>query len=876
MAESKLSPAMEQYMRFKREHDDAILFFRMGDFYEMFFEDAREAARLLGLTLTSRNHGKTSGDVPLAGVPHHAMEGYVARLIGMGRKVAICEQVEDPKKAKGLVKRDVVEIVSPGTALSDSMLDGRRNNFIASLCARGPAAGIAWVDLSTGDFAVEEVASSELDDEVERSAPAELVVGEDFDGQRLESLKAALPGAAVTRIEDWRFEYHTAREALLDQLGVRSLKGYDCEDLDLGVRAAGAAVAYLRENQRSTVAHVQRLRRRRRESSLLLDATAQRNLELVANQQDGGREGSLLNVIDRTCTPMGARLLRQWLLSPLRDPAGIGRRHDAVEALAAARPERARLREQLERVGDVERMMARLCCRRGTPRDLSGLAASLEALPDIAAVAAAFHADLLRRLCGPDLPDLGPLVALVRKGLVDDPPAVVGDGGVIREGYDAGLDELRLVSSGGREWIARLQAEERRRTGINSLKIGFNQVFGYYIEVSKANLERVPEDYTRKQTLANAERFVTPELKEQEARVLQAEERIGALESELFADLRDRAARHSAEVQQAGAAVAAVDVLVGLAEAAVAGDYVRPAVDDGQVIEIEGGRHAVVEGRLPQGRFVPNDVNLDSDGDQVLLVTGPNMAGKSTIIRQVGLIVVLAQMGAFVPARGARIGVVDRVFTRVGASDDLARGESTFMVEMNEASTILNNAGSRSLILMDELGRGTSTYDGLSLAWAVVEYLHDNGLVRPRTLFATHYHELTQLEDRLDRVRNVNVRVREEGDRVLFLHRLAPGPCDRSYGIHVARMAGMPGAVLRRAEEILAGLEAGDGASAGSGGRAVDPSQMDLFGQGSPPEASRLLQELRDLDLDRTTPMEALELLSRWRRQADSDTGEPA
>ena len=876
MAESKLSPAMEQYMRFKREHDDAILFFRMGDFYEMFFDDAREAARLLGLTLTSRNHGKTSGDVPLAGVPHHAMEGYVARLIGMGRKVAICEQVEDPKKARGLVKRDVVEIVSPGTALSDSMLDGHRNNFIASLCARGPEAGIAWVDLSTGDFAVDEVASADLEDELERSPPAELVVGEGFEAQHLGRLERALPGAAVTRMDDWRFEYHTARQALLEQLGVRSLKGYDCEDLDLGVRAAGAAIAYLRENQRSSVGHVQRLRRRRRESCLLLDAAAQRNLELLANQQDGGRGGSLLEVIDRTRTPMGARRLRQWLIAPLRDTTEIGRRHDAVGALADLRAERARLREQLERVGDLERMMARMCCRRGTPRDLSGLAASLEALPDIAAVAAAFDADLLRRLGGPELPDLEPLVSLVRRGLVDDPPAVVGDGGVIRDGYDAGLDELRQVSSGGRRWIARLQAEERRRTGIASLKIGFNQVFGYYIEVSKANLERVPGDYTRKQTLANAERFVTPELKEQEARVLQAEERIGALEAELFADLRDRAARFSAEVQQAAAAVAAIDVLAGLAEVAVSADYVRPVVDEGDVIEIEGGRHPVVEGRLDQGRFVPNDVQLGCDGDQILLVTGPNMAGKSTIIRQVGLIVILAQMGAFVPARRARVGVVDRVFTRVGASDDLARGESTFMVEMNEASTILNNAGPRSLILMDELGRGTSTYDGLSLAWAIVEYLHDNGLARPRTLFATHYHELTQLEGRLDRVCNANVQVREEGDRILFLHRLAPGPCDRSYGIHVARMAGMPDAVLRRSQEILASLEQGDAASAGGGGRPVEAPQMDLFGQGPGPEASRLLQELRDLDLDRTTPLQALELLSRWRREADPGAGEPS
>ena len=867
MADAKLSPAMEQYMRFKREHDDAILFFRMGDFYEMFFDDAREASRLLGLTLTSRNHGKTSGEVPLAGVPHHAMEGYLARLVGMGRKVAICEQVEDPKKAKGIVKRDVVEVVSPGTALADAMLDGQRNNYTASICADGDVAGIAWVDLSTGDFTLAEVGVAELGDELERTAPAEIVVGEAFDDERLARLTVGLPRVAVSRLDDWHFEYHTARQALLEQLGVRSLKGFDCDDLDVGVRAAGAAIAYLRENQRSAVGHIQRLQRRRRGDCLLLDATAQRNLDLLANQHDGSPEGSLLAVLERTRTAMGARLLRQWLIAPLRDPAQIDRRLDAVGCLVAGRAGRGRVREHLERVGDIERMMARVSCRRAAPRDLAGLASSLAALPDIAASVAVFDSPLLRQLAGPDLPLVEDLVSLVRRALVDEPPAVLGDGGVIRDGYDDDLDELRRIASGGREWIARMQTEERERTGIGSLKIGYNQVFGYYIEVSRANLERVPESYTRKQTLANAERFITPELKEQEARVLQAEERIGVLETELFIGVREESAAYAGQVQAAAAAVARIDVLAGLAEVAESHDYVRPVVDEGTVIDIEAGRHPVVEGQLQQGRFVPNDMRLDCDAEQILLVTGPNMAGKSTIIRQTGLIVLLAQMGSFVPARSAHIGVVDRIFTRVGASDNLVRGESTFMVEMNEASTILNNAGPRSLILMDELGRGTSTYDGLSIAWSIVEFLHDNGLARPRTLFATHYHELTELESRLPRVRNINVQVREEGDHVVFLHRLAPGPCDRSYGIHVAQMAGMPATVVGRAHEILARLES-EHRSSDPGKAAANEAQMDLFGT-RPPEAVRLLEELRRLDVEHTTPFDALALLVQWKQAID-------
>jgi len=865
---------MEQYMRFKREHEDAILFFRMGDFYEMFFEDAKDASRLLGLTLTSRNHGKTSGEVPLAGIPHHAMEGYVARLVGMGRKVAICEQVEDPKKAKGIVKRDVVEVISPGTALSDSMLDGQRNNFTAAICVDAKLAGIALVDLSTGDFSVDEVEISLLSDEIERMAPAELLLpAGDDDALRLD-LTTVLPGVAVSYVESWNFEYNSARELLLEQLNVHSLKGFDCDDLDQGLRAAGAALAYLRDHQRaSAIDHINRLRRRRRGDHLLLDAAAQRNLDLLSNQHDGTREGSLLGVLDHTRTVLGARLLRLWLSAPLRDPIQINARLQLVTAMVESRAQRARLREQLERIGDLERMIARVCCHRASPRDLGGHAASLAALPDVGAATTIFDTPLARSLGADELPFVEGLVQLLATALVDDPPAGLADGGVIRDGYDAELDELRAIAAGGRDWIVQLQVAERERTGIGSLKIGYNHVFGYYIEITKANLDRAPDNYTRKQTLANAERFITPELKDHEEKVLKAEERISQLESEIFVRVRDQAAAFAAQVQQAARTVAQIDVLACFAELAEIEGYCRPDVDDSTSLEIDAGRHPVVEKQLRDGRFVPNDLRLDTHKQQIMLITGPNMAGKSTIIRQVGLIVLMAQMGCYVPAKRARIGIVDRIFTRVGASDNLVRGESTFMVEMNEASTILNNIGPRSLILMDELGRGTSTYDGLSLAWSIVEFLHDHPEAQPRTLFATHYHELTELESRLERVCNFNVLVREEEDRVVFLHRLAQGPCDRSYGIHVAQMAGMPAQVVRRASALLEELEA-DASPEGLSRERATP-QMDLFGGGSTPALVQLMEELRQFDVAQTTPLDALNRLSEWKQRLEEAEGPP-
>ena len=884
-------------MHFKRQHKDAILFFRMGDFYEMFFDDAKVASQLLGLTLTARNHGKSSGEVPLAGVPHHAMEGYVAKLIQLGRKVAVCEQVEDPKKAKGIVKRDVVQVVSPGTALADSMLDQQRNNFLVGVCQVRETAGLAVVDLSTGDFTLSEIPAAQLQDELESLAPAELLVGEGEQAPWLNEVRRTFPHLAVSRLEDWHFAYQYAYETLTDQLKVQSLKGFDCDDLDAGVRAGGGAVSYLRDNQRGTVDHLNRISRRRSDEYVLLDAAAQRNLDLLANQQDNSKDNALLGVLDRTLTPMGARLLRQWIVAPLKEPQAIGRRLDAVAALVDNPQTRRQLRDLLRQVGDLERVMARICCQRANARDLVGLAHSLGLAPPVRQCLRDLSGALLENLSGPQLPAVDDLVDLLTAALREDPPATVADGGLMRDGYNGELDELRTISAGGKNWIARLQQQERERTGVSSLKVGYNQVFGYYLEISKANQDRVPEDYIRKQTLTNAERYITPELKEYEAKVLGAEDRIKELEYELFVALRNQAAAWTAQVQQIARALATIDVLAALAEVAEAEQFTRPLVDDGPVIDIEGGRHPVVEKQLHDGDFVPNDIHLNTESAQILLITGPNMAGKSTVIRQVGLIVLMAQMGGFVPARQARIGAVDRIFTRVGASDNLARGESTFMVEMHEAASILNNATSRSLILMDELGRGTSTFDGLSIAWAIVEFLHREAGNHPMTLFATHYHELTELEGELDRLVNYNVQVREEEDRVVFLHRIAPGPCNHSYGIHVAQMAGMPASVVERAHQLLRHLESeqidtdqlhppkaepeqpsaqaeppAQPPTTGPPAQVVEGApQLNLF---APDQNDPISDELLRLDLSQITPLQALLKLNEWKENLRRQDGQ--
>ena len=873
------TPAMEQFLRFKSEYPDAILLFRMGDFYETFFEDAKEVSRLLGLTLTSRNNGRSASEgTPMAGVPYHALDTYLARLIRFGKRVAICEQMEAPQKGKAVVRREVVQVVTPGTALSENLLDQKRNNYLASICVEGDRAGVAVTDLSTGLFQLSEGGPDAMWDLLKRLGPSELLAPDTWAQSNEIEVDRALPGVLLTRFEDWYFGQAYAYDALLEHFRVASLKGFGCDDLGIGICAAGGLLCYLQRNQKGALSHIVRMSRQRSDAFMALDMVTQRNLELVASLQDGRKEGTLVEALDKTRSAPGARMLRSWLARPLLDIEGIRARQDAVAELVSRAELRGDLRTILGGVGDIERLMSRICCGRANPRDFVGLKHSLSTLPDLRTALERAESGLLGRARDEGLPNLGDLVDLIGRSLEDDPPMVLTDGGVIRTGFNPELDELREVASGGRNWVARLQTSERERTGIDSLKVGYNRAFGYYIEVSRAKLESVPEDFIRKQTLVNAERFITPDLKEWEAKILGADERAKELEKRLFQELRDEVAVWVAQVQTAAETVATLDVLACLAETAEANDYVRPSVDEGTVVDVKGGRHPVVEKILPAGKFVPNDHFLDGDREQILIVTGPNMAGKSTILRQVGLIVLLAQVGSYVPARSARIGMVDRIFTRVGASDNLARGESTFLVEMNEAANILNNATPKSLVLLDEIGRGTSTFDGLSIAWAMTEYLHNSAGIRPRTLFATHYHELTDLERLLPRVVNYSVAVRKSGDDIAFLHRLVRGGCDHSYGIEVARMAGMPPELVARAKEVLSLLEQNELAltrwAVNQGGEASPVrDQMSLFEHIPAPAPHPILDELRALEVGNTTPLEALEKLDEWRRRMQAEDG---
>jgi DNA mismatch repair protein MutS len=838
------TPLMQQYREIKARHRGAILMFRMGDFYEMFEEDAEVAARTLGLTLTSRNNG-AAAEIPLAGVPVKAAAAYIKRLVERGFRVAICEQVEDPKLAKGIVRREVIEVVTPGAVMSDDLLDERTNTFLVALASDGARAGLAAADLSTGELVLETAEGGDLIAALERYRPSEVVVPEG-------AAALAPPGVLVTRREPWEFDPALAAEDLARRFEVASLDSLGLEPGDaLAVGAAGALLRYLSDLQPGGLPHMRRPAIRRPEGRLYLDAMTRRNLELVEPLRPGSEEATLLAVVDRTMTPMGARALRQWLLAPLTDVSAISARHDAVGTLVADEGRRTALREALDGVRDLERLGAKAAARRATPRDLGGLRLSFERLPMVAAALGTLYG--LDR--GFDL--MGDLTALVAAALVDRPPAALGDGDVIRPGHTAALDELRGLRDGGRSYIASLQSRERARTGIGSLKVGYNRVFGYYIEVTKANKDAVPADYDRRQTLTGAERYVTPELKEYEAKVLGAEEEIARLEERLFAELRDRVGAAIRRIQDTAQRVATADALASLAEAAARNRYARPEITDAFALTIAAGRHPVVEQMMPREAFIPNDVELDAE-HQIMIVTGPNMAGKSTVLRQIGLTVLLAQAGSFVPASAARIGVVDRLFTRVGASDDLARGQSTFMVEMTETAAILHNATRNSLVLLDEIGRGTSTYDGVAIAWAVAEYLHER--IGCKTVFATHYHELTQLADRFSRVVNVNVAVHESGDEVVFLHRLRPGGADRSYGIQVGRLAGLPAEVVARAREVLRSLEAGHRVAA-----APSPAdQLALFAATEDP----VLADLKALDVDGLTPRDALARLAELQRRA--------
>jgi DNA mismatch repair protein MutS len=864
---------MQQYREIKGRHQNAILFFRMGEFYEMFYDDAETASRVLGLTLTARNNGGAA-EVPLAGVPVKAAGDYVRRLVQRGYRVAICEQMEDPKAAKGVVRREVVETVTPGVAFSDDLLDGARNNFICAVsggsstrdAARDDPVGVAAADVSTGEMRLILTTVAELDPLLARLAPREIILPV---ASRV-PLPASRNEALVTERETWEFDEPLAREDLARQYGVLSLEGIGIDVTDtLSVGAAGALLRYLRELQPSGLPQLARPTMERPGGVMPLDEMTRRNLELVESLRGAGVEGTLLSVLDRTETPMGARLLRQWLLAPLTERFTIDARLDAVAALSSDVVARECMRTALDTVRDVERLAAKAASGRSTPRELRALGDSLCALPAVAAsLAPVTTAGRLATMLEA-WDDAAELSSQICASLVERPPIAVGDESTIAPGIDTELDGLRDLRDGGRDSIARIQTEERMRTGISSLKVGFNKVFGYYIEITNSNLKAVPPDYQRRQTITSGERFVTPALKEYEEKVLSAAERIEVRERELFETLRTAAGREIARLQAIARVIAELDVLSTLAEVAAREGYVRPTMVDAFDLDIRAGRHPVVERMMPRDKFIPNDLLLANDSRMIIL-TGPNMAGKSTVLRQIGLIVLMAQVGSFVPAAAATIGVVDRIFTRVGASDNLVRGQSTFMVEMSETSAILHTATSRSLVLLDEIGRGTATYDGVSIAWAVTEHLHED--VGCKTVFATHYHELTQLSDELSALRNFNVAVREAGDQILFLHRLQPGGADRSYGIEVGKLAGLPGTVIGRAREILALLEGEQlvrGEHLESGRRpakasGVQPDQLALFASVPHPVIARLAK----LDTNAMTPLDALSLLAGLVEQA--------
>ncbi|MER3468409.1 MAG: DNA mismatch repair protein MutS [Thermoflexus sp.] len=875
----RLTPMFRQYQAIKARYPDVLVLFRLGDFYEMFGEDAKIGAQVLQLVLTSREIGK-GNRVPMCGVPHHAIDRYVAKLLEAGYKVAICDQLEEPSPKKRLVHRDVTRVLTPGTLVEDAFLEAKRYNFLVAVVGQGAREtghghdgttqrfGLAVAEVSTGDFAVTEVDTKALWDELARLQPAEILLPEQLAEEN--AFTARLKEVCEhTTLTPFDLDPFTEPERLLCQhFQVATLDGFGVTGMNLAIRAAAAVIAYLQRTQLAALEHLKSLSTYSVGEFMLLDNATRRNLELVQSLRDGSVYGTLLWVLDDTVTPMGGRLLRRWILQPLLSIERINERLDAVEELYRETLWRQEIRETLRHLPDLERLVARVGTGTANPRDLAQIRSALEVIPHLRQLLERAQAPLLRSIYE-RLHTADDLHHRLATALVDNPPQRMTEGGIFRDGYHPELDELRYIARHGKEMIARLEAKERERTGIRNLRIGYNQVFGYYIEVTKANLHLVPKDYIRKQTLTDVERFVTPELKQLESKVLGAEERIGQLEYQLFVELRYKVAQRSHELLETAKAVAELDVLATLAEVAAKNHYTRPFVDDGDEIVIKEGRHPVIEQVQRDKPFVPNDCSLDNRENQLLIITGPNAAGKSTYLRQVALIVLMAQMGSFVPAREAKIGIVDRIFTRVGAHDELVRGQSTFMVEMTETANILHNATERSLVLIDEIGRGTSTYDGIAIAWAVAEELHRIGC---KCLFATHYHHLNELENLLPRVRNYRAAVLEEGDKVVFLYRIVPGGTDRSYGIQVARLAGLPERVIGRAKEILMTLESNDQkvvAPPQSAAQLITtPVQLRLFDFAPHP----VLERLKCLDPDSLTPREALALLYELKRQAENQS----
>lgn len=867
-----ITPLMAQYSKIKKSYPDTILLFRVGDFFETFEEDAKIASKVLGITLTKRSN-KTTDDVPLAGFPHHAIDTYLPKLIRAGYRVAICEQMEDPKFTKGIVKREVIEVVTPGVAFSDKLLDHKKNNYLLSIYIENDTAGLAFCDISTGEFQTYEVKKTELNQQFGLINPSEVLIPKKFKQELEPLIQKFSPNARITKIDDWIFDYDYCSDLLMNHFNVKTLKGFGIETLKSAICASGAALNYLRETQKANLPHINKIVHYNHTDYMLLDYSTKRNLEITFTMQEGEREGSLISILDRTETAMGGRLLKKWITAPLKKLEPILKRQECVEEFYKNKTLRKNLQNELKEIGDLERLISKVCTKRINPREMINLKTSLKKIPLIRQLLDQSNVETLISI-NQRLDSLDWLVEKIEMAIVDNPPLSISDGGVIRNGYNLELDELRALSINAKEWIANLQKSERERTKISSLKVSYNKVFGYYIEVSHANKDKVPDNYIRKQTLVNCERYITPELKEYEEKILNAQENISKLEYELFEQVRNAAASASQAIQENARLIAMLDCFQSLADCADEYDYVKPHLDESDTIEIIDGRHPVVERILPPGeKFIPNSCKLSSSENQIIILTGPNMAGKSVYLRQVGLIVLLAQIGSFVPAKEARIGLVDRIFTRVGASDNIASGESTFLVEMQEAANILNNATSKSLILLDEIGRGTSTFDGISIAWAITEYLHDNPNLNAKTLFATHYHELNEMAELFPRIKNYKVEVREYGDKVIFLHKVTPGGADHSYGIQVAQMAGLPKFVTNRAKQILINLESKEltpyeiKKAKLAKMKNQDSYQISLFEM----KDEELRKEISEIPIENITPLEALNKLNELKRKIDEN-----
>ncbi len=863
-----VTPLMTQYYKIKEKNPDTILLFRVGDFFETFDEDAKLASKVLGITLTKRSNG-AAGDVPLAGFPHHAIDTYLPKLVRSGYRVAVCEQVEDPKQAKGIVKRDVVEVVTPGVALSDKLLDHKKNNYLLTIYLKSEIAGLSFCDISTGEFYAYEVHQRDLSNQFGLINPSEILISKKQKTILEPIIEKTIQSVRTTKIDDWIFNNDYANDILRDQFNTKTLKGFGVDNLDAGLVAAGATLNYLRDTQKANLSHINKIARYNPSDYMQLDFATKRNLEITFTMQEGTREGSLISILDKTETAMGGRMLKKWISAPLRRLEPILQRQECVAEFFENKTLRKNLQNELKEIGDLERLISRVCTGRATPREIVNVKTSLNKIPLIKQLLDQADSKTLNAI-NEKLSALEPLVEKIETSITDEPPLSVADGGVIREGFSPELDELRDLSTNAKSWIANLQKSERERTGIPSLKVSFNKVFGYYLEISNAHKNKVPDNYIRKQTLVNSERYITPELKEYEDKILNAQENILKLESSLFDQIRKEVAAETEAIQQNANLIAMLDCYASFAECAEQYNYVKPVIDESDELEIVQGRHPVVERILPPGeKFNPNGCKLSGRENQIIILTGPNMAGKSVYLRQIGLIVLLAQIGSFVPAKEAKIGLVDRIFTRVGASDNIAAGESTFLVEMQEAANILNHATNKSLILLDEIGRGTSTFDGISIAWAITEFIHENPNVAAKTLFATHYHELNEMASIFPRIKNFKVEVREYDDKVIFLHKVSAGGADHSYGIQVAQMAGLPEFVTKRAKEILFNLEDKEltpheiKKAKLAKFKNHDDMQISMFEV----KDDHLRKEISDMQLEGLTPLDALNKLNELQKK---------